>query len=70
MNANIPTGKRDITPPSVFDAVIVWIPTVRTRESSVEKGNVRLLGINLEASYPPSVKLPSTFFSRYGAPAV
>jgi hypothetical protein len=60
----MPMGRRETTP---WRALVAWTacgPTVRLLESSWEKENVTLLGVNLDALYLPSVRLPRTFFSR------
>jgi len=58
-----PTGRRDITPWSVLVAWIPCRPTIKGLESSEPKGKLMLLGANLDESYPPSVRLPRTFFA-------
>lgn len=44
---------------------VYWIdcrPTTRSRDISSAKSKVTLLGVNLDESYPPSVRLPNAFF--------
>lgn len=49
--------------PNALSAVIDWIPTIRSREASGAKSKEKLLGMNLDESYPPRVRLPKTCLS-------
>jgi hypothetical protein len=56
-------------PDDVVD-VICRTLTSKSRRLSDPISKTTSFGVNLDASYPPNIRLPNTLFSRYTAPAV
>lgn len=62
MKVWIEFGSKEIVEPFAAVEVIDCRPTTRSREESGARLKVTLLGISLEISYPPNVKLPKKPF--------